>query len=365
MTYNEAAKGFKTVAAFGPASVWGTAALLGAGHGLEIHSNNATSDVQLVDRDDELSGSSQSRAGDKGTEAHKISLAVPAKYETLANILAHAFGTAATPVQQGSTAAYLHKLSSKTDIVGIFGTYVEDMQLEVHEYPGVKIVGWTFEIDPKTQKGKFTFEGVASGLNRNTGSGNNKTSTIASITMNAVRSRLLFSQMVLRMNDQSDIALASSGGTLDLGDKQLVNSLKISYRRPHMEDDFNADRGYLISEPHQNAKTEVTVTLGFSKYATDNISRFTDALAKTEKKMDIIFTGPLAAVGYNYKASFYLNAVQFNGRPQITGPGLSGFTVEGRAHEVASIGTGMPAGYTQALHLDIVNTLATNALTLA
>lgn len=364
MANNEATKGYRVVSGFVPGSAWGTPALVEAGHGLEIHSSNIGSDVQLVDRADELDGSVESRAGDKGTEAHKGSIVVPAKYETLATLLGMALGTSAAPVQQGATAAYLQALKGKVDNIGLFGTWVEDWQLEVHEYPSVKVTGFTFEIDAKTQKGKFNFDVVASSFNRNTGSGTNKTSTIAAITMNANRSRVLFSQMVARLNDQSGIALASSGGTLNIGDKQLINSLKISYKRPHLEDDFNAEFGYLISEPHQNAKSEVTVSLGFSKYATDNIARFTDMLAKTEKKMDVIFTGPLAAVGYNYKMSFYLNAIQFSGRPQIGGSGLSAFTIDGVAHAVPAIGTGMPTGYTNALHLDIVNTLAVNPITL-
>jgi len=367
MAFNEASKGYRSTVAFAKAlaatpPVWGTPTLAAAGHGLEIISSSPSSDIQLVDRADELSGSSQSRSGDKGTESHKISLVAPAKYETLAPLIALPMGTAAAPVVQGATAAYKHALSGIADPVGLFGTYVEDWQLHVHEYPSCKVMGWTFEIDAKTQKGKFTFEMVADKLNLNSGSGTNKTSTISSITMNANRSRVLFSQMVARMNAQSGGALASSGGSLDLGDKQLINSLKISYRRPFLEDDFNADRGYLISEPHQNGKTQVNVTLGFSKYATDNYARMADVLAQTPQKMDIIFTGPLAAVGYNYQLAFYLNDIQFKGRPNIGGGGVSAWSIDGVAHEVASVGTGMPATYTQACHVDIVNTLATNAL---
>lgn len=368
MAFNEATKGYRATAAFVKAlaatpPVWGTPTLAAALHGIEIISSSPSSDIQLVDRDDELSASAQSRAGDKGTEVHKIPLVVPAKYETLTALIALVMGSNfSAPAQQGATAAYKHTLQGIIDPVGLMGTYVEDWQVEVHEYPSCKVTGWTFEIDAKSQRGKFTFDLVGDKLNLNTGSGTNKTSTIASITMNAVRSRVLFSQLVARLNDQSGGALSSTGGTLNIGDKQLINSLKISYKRPFLEDDFNADRGYLISEPHQNGKTQVNVTLGFSKYATDNIGRMADALAKTEKKMDAIFTGPLAAVGFNYQLAFYLNAIQFSGRPNIGGPGVSAWTLDGVAHEVPAIGTGMPTNYTQACHVDIVNTLATSAL---
>lgn len=368
MANNEATKGYRATCAFAKAlaatpPAWGpTATLCASGSGIEIISSNINSDVQLVDRDDELSGSDQSRGGDKGTEVHKPQIVVPAKYETLAPLIALPMGVAAAPVQQGGTAAYKHALSRIIDPVGLMGTYVEDWQTEVHEYPSCKILGWDFEINSKDQRGKFTFAVAAHSMNRNTASGTNKTSTISSITMSANRSRVLFSQLVARMNDQSGGALSSSGGTLGIGDKQLLASLKISYRRPFVEDDFTTEFGYLISEPHANGKSQIGVTLGFSKYATDNIGRFADALAKTEKKMDLIFTGPLAAVGYNYSLAFYLNAVQFSGRPQIGGPGVAAWSIEGVAHEVPSIGTGMPTGYTQACHVDIVNTLSTNPL---
>src|SRR6185295_3786554 len=110
--------------------------------------------------------------------AHKIALVVPAKYETLTPLIALPMGSNFTaPAQQGATAAYKHTLQGIIDPVGLMGTLVEDWQLEVHEYPSCKVTGWTFEIDSKNQKGKFTFDLVADKLNLNTGSGTNKTST--------------------------------------------------------------------------------------------------------------------------------------------------------------------------------------------
>lgn len=366
MANNEATKGARVVAGWRPGATWGTEVLVGAGHGVEIISSQKTTDVQLVDRMDELSGSSQARAGDKGTETHKLSIVAPAKYETLATMLAQAMGTAATPVQQGATTAYLHKLSSAADIIGQFGTYVEDWQLYVEEHVSVKLTGWTLEIDAATQRGRITFEGVSYKLNTNTGSGTNKTSTIASITLSTSRARLLFANLAVRMNAQSGGALSSTGGTFNTGDLQYLASFKVSYKRPHLENDFTLEHGFRISEPHQNGKTVVSVTLGFSKFATDNVDRMADMLARTPQKMDAIFTSSEeAGTAYPYKMSLYLNAVQFAGRPQIGGPGLAAWSLEGVAHEVAAIGTGMPTAYTQALHLDIVNTLAVNAITLA
>ncbi len=51
-------------------------------------------------------------------------------------------------------------------------------------------------------------------------------------------------------------------------------------------------------------------------------------LAKTRKKMDVVFTGPAASGAARYSQAFYLNDVQFeSGQPQLTGPGLTPWTL--------------------------------------
>jgi hypothetical protein len=260
------------------------------------------------------------------------------------------------PAQQGSDSAWKHSFRIANDLEGLFATLVFDYQVEVREYPSVKVGGFKFECSQSDQVAKLTFPLIASSLNRNTASGVNRAATIGGITMAPNRQRLLFSQMAVRLNDASGPALGPS-------DVQYVNSVTIEMDRKLKNDDVTTQLGYLIDEPLQDGFTEVSGSLSFSKYATDNIARFTEMLMKTRKKMDVVFTGPAANGSTRYSQAFYLNDVQFeSGQPQIGGPGLTPWTLNFKAHVVSTEPAGFPIGYRDACQVELINTLASNPL---
>jgi hypothetical protein len=267
-----------------------------------------------------------------------------------------ALGGAGAPAQQGTDSVWKHALRVADDLEGLFATLALDYQVEVHEYPSVKVNGFKFECSQSDQVAKVTFPLIASSLNRNTTAGVNRTSTIPGITMAPNRSRLLFSQMQVRLNDAAGPALGPS-------DRQFVSGVTIEMDRKLKNDDVTTQFGYLIDEPLSDGFTEVSGSLAFSKYATDNIARFTEMLQKPQKKMDVVFTGPIAAGSTPYAQAFYLNDVQFEtGQPQIGGPGLTPWTLNFKAHVVSAAPAGFPADYTDAVTLELVNTLASDPL---
>lgn len=348
-------KGFLGIVGLKKSAVWGTPVLVDADCGIEILQDGIGAEVALI-ANEQISGSSQMRAGDRGAEFHRGDLSLNAKFESLSLLWALAFGAAGLPAQQGSDSAWKHVLKLKNVLDGLFATLVLDYQLEVHEHPSVKVNGFKFECSQSDQVAKLTFPLIASSLNRNTSAGVNRASTIPGITMAPNRQRLLFAQMAVRLNDADGAALGPS-------DVQFVSGVTIEADRKLKNDDVTTQFGNLIDEPLQDGFTEVTGSLSFSKYATDNIARFTEMLMKTRKKLDVVFTGPVANGATRYSQAFYLNDVQFeSGQPQIGGPGLTPWTLNFKAHVVSAAPAGFPMGYVDAVTTEIVNTLASDPL---
>ena len=348
-------KGFQGVVGLKRGSQWGTPVLVGADCGIEILQDGIAAEVALIPNE-QISGSCQMRAGDRGAEFHRGDLSLNAKFDSLALPWALAFGKAGTPTQQGSDSAWKHAFRIGNDLEGLFATLVLDYQIEVREYPSVKVSGFKFECSQGDQVAKLTFPLIASSLNRNTTAGLNRTSTIPGITMPTNRQRLLFSQMAVRLNDADGPALGPS-------DVQFVNGFTLEMDRKLKNDDVTTQLGYLIDEPLQDGFTEVTGSLSFSKYATDNIARFTEMLQKTRKKLDVAFTGPVANGATRYAQAFFLNDVQFeSGQAQIGGPGLTPWTLNFKAHVVSAAPTGFDPTHTDACQMTLINTLASDPL---
>lgn len=347
-------KGFKGKAAIVKGVTWGTPVLASTLHQIETTEDGMGADVELIE-DDGLSGSVMQRAGDKGNELYPGSINAKAKYDSLDLLWALAFGTAGVPVQEGTEIAYKHTFRVKDDLAGLFATHVVDYQTEVHEYPSFKVDGFKLECSQSQKAAKVTFPGFADALNRNTGTGTNKTSTIAAITMAVSRAKLLFANMTLRLN-------AQAGAAMGAGDKQHIIGVTLELMRGIKGDEVTTERGRLIAEPAQDSWTTAKIGISFSRFATNNIERFTDQLSKAPMKADLVFAGP--AIGITaYNLSFFLNDIQFeSGRPNIGGSGLTPWTVTGIAHQVAASPTGFTAGFTDAVQATLISSRVTDPL---
>lgn len=361
-----ATKGALGIAAFAHnASAWsnvdGNAAVaFAANKAIEFRSDNVQTDVQLVDNLS-MSGGITMIPGDQGNEFEKGDLSFDAKYETLEPLFAHCIGQD-TAAQVGADPVYSHTMKILNDIFGIYGTIAVNYQTEVHEYPCVKVHGWKLECKKADQVAKFTIHTTSSALVRNGASGTNNTTNVSSATLPAGRNRLLFNQMICNLRAQDNIAFAGT-------DSQLIEGFTLEVARTVKQDDVTTALGKYVDEPQDNGFLKVTLNLQYSRYDSVNgtIARVNDMLSKNQAKCLITFTGakPTGSAAATYLASFYLNGLQVRkGRPNITGPGLTPFSIDLEAHAVAAAPT-TPAGWPDANSIGVVlqSTRSTSALT--
>lgn len=333
-----------------------TPVLVGAGDGIEPTSESISQDAGFIESE-ALTGSRSRSAGDRGNELHNGDMEFEMKYEGLETILAMALGTAAAPVQQGADDAYLHEFTIlDTDLEGLFGTLVIDKQLEVWEYPSCKIGSITIAASSGSLT-TLTATFVCSNLNRNTSSGTNNESTVASITVPTNRDFLLFEHLAIRMNAQSGAALAGA-------DLVYPAEFSITMDSAHVTDDVTTRYGREIDEPVPDNFLNVTASINFSRWNEEN-NKFVDALFSKEiQKMDAIWTGPLADGSTNFSFGIFLPSVQVaSGDVNISGPGRAPANFELSCSKALALPTGFPTGFTGAVNMQLVNQRNTQVLT--
>lgn len=312
-------KGFATTFGFkqdAPQSTgtYRTPVLVASGDGLEPVSESLTPDVQLIDSE-ALTGSRTREAGDRGNELHNGDMELEMKYEGLDVLLAMVLGTAIAPAQQGGDDAYLHEFRVQdTDLAGLFGTLVIDKQLEVWEYPSVKVNSLTIAATSGNLT-TVTANFIASSLNRNTSSGTNNETTIAAITIPANRDFLLWEQLAVRLNLQA-------GGALADADLIYPNEFTITFNNNMVSDDVPTKFGREIDEPCPDNFLEVTGSINFTRYNTENQKLVTAHFDKVIQKLDAIWTGPLADGSANFSLAIKVPSLQIASTDlNIGGPG--------------------------------------------
>lgn len=348
-------KPFQTMGGLKKAATWGTPVLVGAGNGFEFKPPHGISTAMETFANDQANGTAQSRAGDAGLIKSSGTYMMDFFFETVVYPLALAMGTSPTPTQQGADLAYLHLLRILDDLEGIFGTLVFPASTtEVAEFPSVKYDGFDFAVS-SSGVATLTPSVICDTVNNNSGSGTNKNSTVASITFPSSKARALGTGMTLRMNEQGGAALGAS-------DKVPISDFSFSFRRGLVGKHTSTGQTK-IDEPHPTSTPgHVTVTGKFTMpyYNADAITMRTRAFGtKPQQKADFNIIGPVANGATNYSVAMYLNACQIDGEPR---PGQDGTEFSFSAHGVAAAPTGFPTGLTQALGIDLCNTLATSAL---
>ena len=357
-----AIKGVQGVLAFHPSTTWGTARLLGAGDGVGLVSESLKPDVQLIE-DQQLEGSSTQRQGEAGNRMFAGDIVTGFRYEGLEPLLACVMGTAGTPATVDVTAR-THTFKPKTDMDGIYGTMAIDKGFEVHEYPSVKVLGFSLSCK-QGERAQITFRFACYDQNITTssGTGTNNNVTMASVTLPTNRDYALFKHMVVKSN-------AQAGAALDSTSVIHVSGVTIDVDRGYKVDDVTTQFGNKIDEPRQDGWTVCKVALDFSKYSDTspggNNALYAAQLTKDAQKMSIVLTGESLAGSSSayYSLACYFNGVQFmgGGGPNLSGPGLTPFTLDGMAYRVSTSPTGFVSGYNDPLTIDLTSQRALDGL---
>jgi hypothetical protein len=185
---------------------------------------------------------------------------------------------------------YLHSLSLINSVATIFGTYATEKGSKVHAVPSFKVTKGSFSLSGGLIKASFNLHGNevidTSGL------------TFATTTVPAgAHYRAKFSQAVFQMN-------AQAGADFDGGGADIVRpkSFSLEIERKMDAEHVAGDTG--IIEPIENDKPKVKLTLEFPRMDAVNAAYFADWIAGTEKKADLIITGPVIEGAYAYYIKF-------------------------------------------------------------
>jgi len=201
-----------------------------------------------------------------------------------------------------------------------------------------------------TATGDTIVVGVNNGFNNDT--------TMATVTLPTERDFALFSDLKVWANGQDEGAL----GTADANQLFLKTwRLTIELNTPP---NVTTRFGNKTDEPSVDGFVNITVGLSFSEWTNENMFIFDNRLAIDEMKMRARLLGPLiGATATPHKIDFYLNNLQLNsGSPQTGGPGRIPVDYEMQAARALVVPTGFPAGYTDAVTMEMDNSLATDPL---
>lgn len=282
-------------AALKVAGVWGTpiAGLDGAGNGLlALNPGSPKRNVQMIE--DQAASAFEVNLDVGQYNVSDFGLDFDYRWDGLENVLLGLLmGVDTAPVQQGGTAAYLHTITLKNSVVGLFASYAVEKGAEVHTIPSLKVLKATLSANGGLIKAAFNLRG-----SEITGA----TATLASTTVPAnSHIRAKFQQAVFRMNDYT---LAGGGTTLGAGHVIKPKAFTLEVERK-MDGEHTSGSATVI-EPVENDKPSVKLTMEFPRMDAVNAAYFADWIAGTDKKADIVITGPLAAAGYNYVLNIQL-----------------------------------------------------------
>lgn len=331
--------GTEIKAAFTKGAIWNVPAICGANNGILIKPTNIIRDAP-IDTDDSL-GQYFSLDGLPGPIKIEYELPFDLRYDSLDALLAQYMGIAGNPAQQGATAAYTYTYKFKTDIDGLFGTFIKNMKGYIEEYPSTKVASLNLKgesggvlqgsadiiasnknINPTLSAPVIATiavgtnpRGVAVEAGRayvcNYGSSNvsvlvyqtNSTQTFASVTNFEQLNRIRYSEGVFRMNNQS-------AGALTDANKIYPMSFEISSKRNLAGEYTGQYKTYfpntqdLIDEPTNNGMIETTLKVTFPRHT--NKAYLEDLISNVYKKLDMTFTGAVIEGVYyrQFRVSF-------------------------------------------------------------
>ena len=205
-------------------------------------------------------------------------------------LLAALFGTSPAPTQQASTVAYLHALSLADSVSGKFFTYATEKGTKIHIVPSLKVLKGSFSFNNGLIKASF---GVRGDKLIDTSA---IITSLGSVTIPAnAHFRALQAQAVFKMNAQIGA---------DFGANDGVNPKAFTLDIERKADSEFVAGSRTILEPLENDKPSVKLTMEFPRMDAVNNAYFADWIAGTEKKANIVITGPIIASTYAYYLKF-------------------------------------------------------------
>ncbi len=335
-------------AAFKKSSAWGAPALL------------AQEDVILFLKE-KISYSREHLADDSAGQAFHMmaeqglitcggDLTCYLRYQGLEVLLALAMGLAGVPSLLG-TAAYAHALRLKDMTDGLFGTLALYKGFSAHEYPGVKVDGFTISGEAG-QPLSVAFHLTCDSLNVNGVSGVNTASSMAALSLPEPGGRALFRQGVFLMNDQAAGALSSL-------DAIAPSKFSLVFKRK-LKGDHLAGGQDRIAEPTAAGFPELSLELTFPSYTSDTYLH--DLGSDTHKKMKLSFTGAEIESGRNQLFEILLpHLVITNAEAVVDKAGKIAHPVSFSLLGASAAPAGM-TGIIEPLALNLVNTRVSDPL---
>ena len=213
------------------------------------------------------------------------------RWDGLENVLlALLMGASPAPTQQGATAAWLHALSLANSAAGLFATYATEKLTKIHVVPSFKVMKATYSFSGGLVKASFNVRGSRVIDNSTV------ITAMAAVTYPAnAHHRAKAYQSVFRMNAQGG---ADFSGSDVIKPKAFTLEIERSFDGEHVAG------SQVILEPKENAKPKVKLSMEFPRMDAANAAYFAEWQAGTEKKADIIITGPLIASTYYYYKKF-------------------------------------------------------------
>ena len=269
------------------------------------------------------------------------------RWDGLENILlAMLFGTSPAPTQQAATTAYLHALSLANSAAGLFGTYAVEKGTKIHVVPSFKVMKGSFSFNSGLIKASF-------GLRGSRVIDNSAIITaMSSVTPPAnAHHRAKACQAVFRMNAQTGAAFEST-------DEIRPKAFTLDVDRK-MDSEHGA-ASQVIVESRENGKPSAKLSMEFSRMDAVNAAYFAEWIAGTEKKADIVITGPLIASTYYYYLKFQFPRLIIED-VEYADAGIIPAKLALRAVVADAAPTGM-TGLTLPVYVGIMNTRTTGLL---
>lgn len=276
-----------------------------------------------------------------------FSVDVDYRWDGLENILlAMLMGTSPAPTQQGATAAYLHALSLANSVEGIFGTYATEKGAKIHVVPSLKVMKAAYSFNSGLIRASYSLRG--SRLIDNS----SIITAMSSVTYPAnAHHRAKAYQAVFRMNAQ---------GGVDFSSGDVVKPKQFSLEIERSFDSEHVAGSQIILESRETAKPKVKLTMEFARMDTVNDDYFSEWTAATEKKADIVITGPLIASTYYYYKKFQFPRLVIEDVEYAESKVIPAKVVL-RAVEADAAPTGM-TGLTLPVYAGLMNTRTTSLL---
>ena len=277
--------------------VWGTEENVGvAGCGiLPLNAGVPKAAVQMIE--DESDGAFESNLDVGNINPSDFGLDFDYRWDGLENVLlAMLMGTAAAPVPQEApaAAAILHALSLKDSVVGIFGTYAVEKGAKIYVVPSFKVLKGTFSLSGGLIKAVFNLHGDRL-IDDST-----IIEAMTAVTYPAnAHHRAKYSQAVFRMNAQvNGVAGTALADTDKIKPKYFTLEIERKMDAEHVASSTS------IIEPLENDKPSVKLTMNFPRMDAVNDLYFAAWTAASEKKLDLIITGPVIAGTVAYYLKF-------------------------------------------------------------